>query len=181
MRAARPMPAAAPVPGLELFPPGAGVLSGVDSGVLSGVDFARQIEQRAYKLTGSYKACGTTVKGFLEGRPSLDTAIVPSYSLGLIPVEYRELFPSFVTSMLERGLAEFSRKMKCFGDGSALLTAPETRTSSPVRITRTDKLCSLSAENLYPSGEGAGYAGGIMSAAVDGLKCALKLMETQAP
>lgn len=151
------------------------------SGVLSGVDFARQIEQRAYKLTGSYKACGTTVKGFLEGRPSLDTAIVPSYSLGLIPVEYRELFPSFVTSMLERGLAEFSRKMQCFGDGSALLTAPETRTSSPVRITRTDKLCSLSAENLYPSGEGAGYAGGIMSAAVDGLRCALKLMETQAP
>lgn len=151
------------------------------SGVLSGVDFARQIEQRAYKLTGSYKACGTTVKGFLEGRPSLDTALSATYSLGLEPVEYRKLFPSFVTAMLENGLGEFSKKMKCFGDGSALLTAPETRTSSPVRITRTDKLCSLSAKNLYPAGEGAGYAGGIMSAAVDGLRCALKLMETQAP
>ena len=86
-----------------------------------------------------------------------------------------------VTAMLEKGLGEFSKKMRCFGDSSALLTAPETRTSSPVRITRTDKLCSLSAENLYPAGEGAGYAGGIMSAAVDGLRCALKLMETQAP
>ena len=151
------------------------------TGVLAGVDFARQIEQRAYKISGGYKACATSVKGFLEGRPSIDTPIEATYSLGIAPVEYRELFPSFVTGMLEKGLGEFSRKMKCFGDGSALLSAPETRTSSPVRITRTDKLCSLSAENLYPSGEGAGYAGGIMSAAVDGLRCALKIMENQAP
>jgi uncharacterized FAD-dependent dehydrogenase len=71
--------------------------------------------------------------------------------------------------------------MKCFGDMKAVLSAPETRTSSPVRITRTPELHSLSVSNLYPCGEGAGYAGGIMSAAVDGIKCALKIMEKQAP
>ena len=83
--------------------------------------------------------------------------------------------------MMSAGLNEFSKKMKCFSDGNALLTAPETRTSSPVRITRTEQLHSLSINNLYPCGEGAGYAGGIMSAAADGIKIALKIMETQAP
>ena len=71
--------------------------------------------------------------------------------------------------------------MKCFGDKSAVLTAPETRTSSPVRITRGEELSSVSVKNLYPSGEGAGYAGGIMSAAVDGIRCALKVMENYPP
>ena len=75
------------------------------------------------------------------------------------------------------GLEKFSHKMSCFGDGDAVLSAPETRTSSPVRITRNDELAALGTDNLYPCGEGAGYAGGIMSAAVDGLKVALKIME----
>ena len=67
--------------------------------------------------------------------------------------------------------------MKCFGNGKAILTAPETRTSSPVRITRTDGFHSLNCENLFPCGEGAGYAGGIMSAAVDGIKVAVQIIE----
>ena len=71
--------------------------------------------------------------------------------------------------------------MKCFGDENAIITAPETRTSSPIRITRTEKFNSLSISNLYPCGEGAGYAGGIMSAAVDGIKVALRIMETHGP
>ena len=83
--------------------------------------------------------------------------------------------------MLESGLKIFAGKMSCFGDGGAILTAPETRTSSPVRITRNEDMVSLSLSNLYPCGEGAGYAGGIMSAAVDGLKAALKIMASQAP
>ncbi len=153
----------------------------IGSGALDGVDFARQIERRAFALSGGFKACGTTVGGFLSGRPSLDTDLVPTYSLGLEAVEYRKLFPKFVTDMLETGLMQFSKKLACFGDRGALLSAPETRTSSPVRITRTDKLHSLSLENLYPAGEGAGYAGGIMSAAVDGIRCALKIMASQAP
>ena len=74
--------------------------------------------------------------------------------------------------MMKKGLEQFSRKMACFGDENALLTAPETRTSSPVRITRKEDLTAPGAANLYPCGEGAGYAGGIVSAAVDGMKCA---------
>ena len=147
-------------------------------GILDGVDFAREIERKAYALTGSYKAPATTVKGFLEGRPSLDSNVNPTYAIGLKEVEFRQLFPEFVTTMLETGLNVFAKKMKCFGNGEAILTAPETRTSSPVRITRNkETLRSLSCENLYPCGEGAGYAGGIMSAAVDGINCALKIME----
>ena len=71
--------------------------------------------------------------------------------------------------------------MKCFGDGNALLTAPETRTSSPVRCKRTENMNFVSLDNLYPCGEGAGYAGGIMSAAVDGIKTALAIMRKMGP
>ena len=149
---------------------------------LDGMYFAREIEQRAYKAAGSYKTCATSVKGFLEGRADLDTDIEPSYSLGITAVDYEKIFPGQVTDMMRTGLKVFSRKMKCFGDGKALLCAPETRTSSPVRITRNkDSMTSLSCDNLYPCGEGAGYAGGIMSAAVDGLNTALKIMASIAP
>lgn len=83
--------------------------------------------------------------------------------------------------MMGEGLRCFSQKMKCFGDGNALLTAPETRTSSPVRCKRTENMNSVSLDNLYPCGEGAGYAGGIMSAAVDGIKTALAIMRKMGP
>lgn len=150
-------------------------------GVLDGVDFARRIEQNAYAQSGSYKACGTSVKGFLEDSPSLDGTVTPSYALGLTAADYNKIFPKFVTDMMKTGLKQFSGKMKCFGDGGAMLSAPETRTSSPVRITRGENMTSLSCTNLYPCGEGAGYAGGIMSAAVDGIKTALKIMSEFAP
>ena len=148
---------------------------------LDGLNFARRIEQKAYQMTGSYSAPATTVKGFLEHKPDISSQIAPTYALGVKPIEFRELFPRFITDMMEKGLNDFSKKMHCFGDGNAMLTAPETRTSSPVRITRTEQLNSVSLKNLYPCGEGAGYAGGIMSAAVDGIKVALKIMENQAP
>lgn len=152
------------------------------SGALDGMYFAREIEQRAYKLSGSYKACGTTVEGFLKGKPTLDTDLTPTYSLGLTAVDYEKLFPKAVTDMMRTGLNVFSRRMECFGSGKAILSAPETRTSSPVRITRDgDSFTSISCDNLYPCGEGAGYAGGIMSAAVDGLNTALKIMARFAP
>ena len=149
---------------------------------LDGMYFARSIEQKAYRCSGSYKACATSVKGFLEGRPDLDTDIEPTYSLGITAVDYEKIFPKQVTDMMKAGLTAFSKKMKCFGDGRALLCAPETRTSSPVRITRDkEDMTSLSCKNIYPCGEGAGYAGGIMSAAVDGLNVALKIMARFAP
>ena len=150
-------------------------------GALDGVAFARSIEQKAYTLTGSYKGAGTTVGGFLDGKPEIAGTVSPTYALGCKATELRDVFPKFVTDMLEGGLQNFSRKMKCFGDKGAMLTAPETRTSSPVRITRNADMVSLSVENLYPCGEGAGYAGGIMSAAVDGLKAAMQIMSRQAP
>ncbi len=145
---------------------------------LDGVRFQRAIESSAYKLAGEdYSAPATTVGGFLSRNPSIKSNLNGTYSRGLRPVEFRDLFPAFVTDMLEVGLYDFSKKMKCFGDENAILTAPETRTSSPVRIIRTDSFRSLNCENLYPCGEGAGYAGGIMSASVDGIKVALQIIE----
>ncbi|WP_295155803.1 NAD(P)/FAD-dependent oxidoreductase [uncultured Ruminococcus sp.] len=149
---------------------------------LDGMYFARQIEQRAYQCSGSYKACAVSVGSFLDGKADLDTDIEPTYSLGITAVSPDKIFPPQVTEMMRTGLRVFSGKMKCFGDRRALLCAPETRTSSPVRITRdSETMTSLSCDNLYPCGEGAGYAGGIMSAAVDGLNTALKIMERFAP
>ncbi|MBQ9375276.1 MAG: NAD(P)/FAD-dependent oxidoreductase [Ruminococcus sp.] len=148
---------------------------------LDGMNFARTIEQNAFKATGGYAAPATTVKGFLSGKPDISSTITPTYSLGVKAVDFTHIFPAFVTDMMATGLQVFSRKMSCFGDGNAMLTAPETRTSSPVRITRNDSLQSLTLSNLYPCGEGAGYAGGIMSAAADGIRVALKIMSTQSP
>ena len=149
-------------------------------GVLDGVKFQREIEHRAYTLTGG-KAPACSVKGLFEGKAVLSDRITPTYSRGVEAADLHQLFPEFVTDMLKTGLQNFGRKMACFGDGDALLTAPETRTSSPVRITRGENRQSISLPCLYPCGEGAGYAGGIMSAAVDGIKTALAVMKEQAP
>lgn len=150
---------------------------------LDGVEFARKIEKKAFLLGGkSYKAPATDVGSFLNYKADIrDNSVEPSYSLGVVPANYNILFPTFVTDLMRTGLNVFKRKMSCFGDKNAILTGAETRTSSPVRITRNEDLCSVSIENLYPCGEGAGYAGGIMSAAVDGIKVALKIMEKYAP
>lgn len=150
-------------------------------GPLDGVNFVRAIEKKAYKLAlsgGKYYAPAATAGSFLDGGGSLKSASVsPTYLPGVTECNFNELFPEYVTDMMRIGLQSFSRKMKCFGDGGAVLTAPETRTSSPVRLTRGGSMESVSMKGLYPCGEGAGYAGGIMSAAVDGVKCALKIIE----
>jgi uncharacterized FAD-dependent dehydrogenase len=144
---------------------------------LAGVDFARSIEQKAFAAVNpsgnSYKAPATTVAGFLSGKPTLSGAsVTPSYALGVTEADFSDIFPAFVTDTLRAGLADFSKKLSCFSDGGAVLTVPETRTSSPVRIERGETLTSPSIAGLYPCGEGAGFAGGIVSAAADGLKCA---------
>lgn len=150
-------------------------------GILDGVDFARKIEQSAYRITGGKTAPAATVGGFLSGKPDLKTDIVSTYDRGISPCDLTEIFPNEITKTLAEGLNVFSRKMKCFRDKTALMTAPETRTSSPVRISRTESGNSVSLKNFYPCGEGAGYAGGIMSAAVDGIKTALKIMKRISP
>lgn len=146
---------------------------------LGGVEFARKIERQAFLLGGeNYKAPAVSVGSFLEnGSEILKGGVLPTYSTGVTPSDFDKLFPSFVTSMMRDGIRNFATKMRCFGEKTALLTGAETRTSSPVRIKRGENGASVSAENLYPAGEGAGYAGGIMSAAVDGIKASIKIME----
>lgn len=149
---------------------------------LDGMLFARELEKRAFTLAGSsYKAPATTTGGFLNKKPSLDSKIEPTFARGLTACDFTKLFPKYITDMLEKGLSDFSRKMHCFGDSDAIMTAPETRTSSPLRILRTDTLVSPTVPNLYPCGEGAGYAGGIMSAAVDGINTAYQIMSAYSP
>ena len=146
------------------------------AGALGGVMFARAIEQKAYSCTGSFYAPCETVGAFLDDI-SPERIVTPSYLPGTREAPLDKFLPGFVTEMMKEGLRKFSREMPCFGLPSAVLTAPETRTSSPVRITRGENGVSLGTDNIYPCGEGAGYAGGIMSAAVDGIRTARKIME----
>lgn len=146
---------------------------------LDGVRFARSIESKAYSASGSCLAPASTVGSFL-GCES-EKSVLPSYKPGVCMQNLDNILPQFVTDMMKEGIRVFSRKMNCFSDMGAVLTAPETRTSSPVRILRGDERNAVGIDNLYPCGEGAGYAGGIMSAAVDGIKTALKIMSRRAP
>ncbi len=146
---------------------------------LDGVDFARNIERNAFVLGGrNYRAPAVSVGNFLDKKVGItDISVNPSYAIGVEKVDFDKLFPPFVTDMMRKGLMKFGNKMQCFKDKNALLTAPETRTSSPVRILRNEERASVSFSNLYPTGEGAGYAGGIMSASVDGIKTAIEIMK----
>lgn len=148
-------------------------------GPLDGVNFAREIEQKAFKLGGgNYKAPAFTAGSVLGTKTAVRASrINPSYSLGVTECDINELYPKYISDMMKIGLNCFKSRIKCFGDRNAILTGPETRTSSPVRILRNDDMQSVSIKGLYPCGEGAGYAGGIMSAAVDGVKAAQKIME----
>lgn len=144
-------------------------------GALGGVEFARSIERRAF--SGSYEAPAMTVGEFTDELTVSKRSVEPTYRPGVRYEDLGKILPGFVCDMMREGIRKFSREMKCFNNKDAVLTAPETRTSSPVRITRTENGTALGFDNLYPCGEGAGYAGGIMSAAVDGIKTALKIIE----
>ena len=140
---------------------------------LAGIAFQRAIEQAAYRRTGSYLAPAQRLGDFLAGLPSSSFGTVrPSYRPGVVPCDLSDLFPAYVTRSLQAGFADFDRRLRGFADPDAVLTAPETRSSSPVRILRDERCESVSTPGLYPCGEGAGYAGGILSAAVDGIRCA---------
>ncbi len=143
---------------------------------LAGVEFQRRAERAAYKATGSAKAPAQLVGDFLSGKPSKTGGKVePSYRPGVVYGDISCCLPEFVVTAMREGLTQFGRKLKGFTMPDAVLTAPETRSSSPVRILRDDTLQS-SVKGLYPCGEGAGYAGGITSAAVDGIRCAEQII-----
>ena len=141
-------------------------------GVLAGMAWQREIERAAFAYSGSYRAPAQLAGDFLARRKSAGPGRVkPSYAPGVAWAELHEILPARITDVLERALPELGRKLRGFDDPEAVLTAPETRSSSPVRILRDETYQSM-LRGLYPCGEGAGYAGGITSAAVDGLRCA---------
>jgi len=147
------------------------------SGALAGVDFQRKLERSAFELGGkTYEAPAQTVTSYLGGKLSLDQCTTtPSFACGVVERDLHALFPKAVNEMLELGLRNFDRKIRGFGGDKAVITGPETRTSSPIRITRGEDLQALGVGGLYPCGEGAGYAGGIVSAAVDGVRVAQQI------
>ncbi len=144
---------------------------------LAGVWFQREIERKAFLSGGSdYRAPVQTVSDFLNSKATLISEstfkeVFPTYLPGVIGGDFREIFPDEIYSALQEGIKIFDEKIKGFADDNAVLTAPETRSSSPVRILRDDKYMS-SIFGIIPCGEGCGYAGGIVSAAVDGVRCA---------
>ena len=144
-----------------------------DDDFTKAIAFQRKLEKTAFALGGnSYKAPAQTVDRFLSHKPGMNIKRVqPTYPLGVTEADFDKLFPSFITDNLRNALPQLDRKLPGFAAKDSLLTGVETRTSSPVRIFRGDDYQS-NIKGLYPTGEGAGYAGGIMSAAVDGVRVA---------
>ena len=146
---------------------------------LAGVRFQRKWERAAFEAGGGdYRAPAQRVGDFLSGRASDGPGDVrPSHRPGVKWTSLERCLPDYVISDMRAAIGIFDRKLRGFAHPGAALTGVETRSSSPVRVTRGEGLHSLSARGLYPCGEGAGYAGGILSAAVDGLRCADALMQ----
>lgn len=142
-------------------------------GTLGGVQWQREIEERAFRIGGGgYRAPAQLVGDFLNGRPSSGSgAVTPTYRPGVTWCDLCDVLPEKITGALKQALPELERNLSGFASCDAVLTAPETRSSSPVRILRNELRQSL-LTGLYPTGEGAGYAGGIMSAAIDGMQSA---------
>lgn len=154
-----------------------GIVVGIDpsdypGGPLAGVDLQRHWESRAFELGGgTYDAPAQRVGDFLAGRPSKNVGTVePSYKPGVRWTDLSSALPDFAIDAIREALPAFDRKIRGFAMDDAVLTGVETRTSSPIRIERGDDYQSVNTSGLYPAGEGAGYAGGILSAAIDGLK-----------
>jgi len=139
---------------------------------LAGVEFQRSLERRAFSLIGGKGAPVQTVGSLLTGKAMDLGQVVPSYTGDYVLSDMHKLFPEPIVNRLKTGLGVFDRKIKGFAKYDSVLTGPETRTSAPVRILRDENFESIAASGLYPAGEGAGYAGGIMSAAVDGIRVA---------
>jgi uncharacterized FAD-dependent dehydrogenase len=142
---------------------------------LAGIEFQRRWESRAFELGGgAYEAPGQLVGDFIARRASTRLGeVIPSYKPGVHLCDLATSLPDYAIEAIREALPAFDKQIKGFARDDAVLTGVETRTSSPIRITRKDDdLQSLNLEGLYPAGEGAGYAGGILSAAVDGIKVA---------
>ncbi|MEA3118061.1 MAG: uncharacterized protein QOI13_1331 [Paraburkholderia sp.] len=160
----------------------AGIVVGITpedypGGALAGIAFQRKWEERAFELGGGdYHAPGQLVGDFIAGRPSTSLgSVVPSYKPGVRPTDLSTALPDYVIEAIREALPQLDKKIAGFAMHDAVLTGVETRTSSPIRIRRRDDYQSMNVEGLYPAGEGAGYAGGIYSAAIDGIEVAQAL------
>lgn len=144
-------------------------------GPLAGMEFQKSIEQKAWKMAGgTQRVPAQRLVDFVEGKTSKDLP-ASSYVPGITSVELGSILPDFIYRSLQEGFKEFEKSMPGYLTNEAVVHAPETRSSSPVRIPRDrDTLEHTQVKGLYPCGEGAGYAGGIISAAIDGKKCAGK-------
>jgi uncharacterized FAD-dependent dehydrogenase len=142
---------------------------------LAGIDFQRQLESKAFEVGGrNYNAPGQLIGDFLANRPSSELGeVIPSYKPGISLCNLADVLPTFAIEAIREAIPEFDKQIKGFALKDAVLTGVETRTSSPIRIKRKDDdLQSINTQGFYPAGEGAGYAGGILSAAIDGIKVA---------
>ena len=147
-----------------------------DGDVLAGCYFQEKIEKKAFEICGGAVPI-TTVGNFVFGRDNKIGKVKPTVKPDYSFADFNDIFPQFINDSLKQGIMIFDKKIKGFADFDAVLTAPETRSSSPVRITRNDDMQSITFSGIYPCGEGAGYAGGIVSAAVDGICVAEKIIE----
>jgi hypothetical protein len=162
------------------FNANSGLVVGIDpardypDGPLAGIAFQRHWESLAYVAGGSsYAAPGQKVGDFLAGRPSTELGeVTPSYKPGVTMTDLAQCLPAFAIEAMREALPVFGRQIAGYDHPDVVMTGVETRTSSPVRITRGKDFQSLTTERLFPAGEGAGYAGGILSAAIDGIKVA---------
>jgi uncharacterized protein len=145
-----------------------------DAGALAGIALQRSLEERAFALGGGdYEAPGQLVGDFLADRPSTKLgAVIPSYKPGVKLGDLSSSLPGYAIAAIREALVAFDRQIPGFAMHEAILTGIETRTSSPICIKRSEQYQSLNTSGLYPAGEGAGYAGGILSAGIDGIKVA---------
>jgi len=145
-------------------------------GPLAAMEFQRSIEQKAWEAGGKTQtAPAQRLRDFIKGKVSQDLPNT-SYAPGITSVELGAVFPDFIHKNLKEGFLQFEKSMRGYLTNDAVVHAPETRTSSPVKIPRDEQtLQHVQIEGLYPCGEGAGYAGGIVSAAMDGMKCAKQI------
>jgi len=141
---------------------------------LAGIALQRQLETHAFRIGGgTYEAPGQRVDDFLAGRPSTQLgSVIPSYQPGVHLTDLASALPDYAIAAIREALPAFDRQVRGFALPDAMLTGVESRTSSPLRITRGEDYQSLNVKGLYPAGEGAGYAGGILSAGIDGIKIA---------
>ena len=151
------------------------------NGALDGVELQRRIERKAFEMAGrGYVAPVQLAEDFINDRQSVGfCGVEPSYPRGTALCDLGLLYPKIITDSIKRGLSDMDKKIKGFASAGAVLTGVETRTSSPVRIVRGENFESVNVAGLYPCGEGCGYAGGITSAAADGIRVAEAIFNAQ--